>query len=96
MNCTTRRSEHPKASDTHCKRFTHNLLLRGRSLITGREGSYNTGGGGGYNTGGGGAREVYPYKGGSEKVLAMLKGGGGTKGFEVVLTGSFSHTDGRA
>ena len=31
--------------------------------------------------------KFYPYeKGGSGKVLAMLKGGGGTKSFKVVLT----------
>ena len=28
----------------------------------------------------------YPYERGSEKVLTMLKGGGGTKGFRVVFT----------
>ena len=36
--------------------------------------------------GGGGHAKYYPYeKGGAEKVLAMMKGGG-TKCFEVVLT----------
>ena len=44
-----------------------------------------------YKTGGGGHVKFYPYKyerrgGGAEKVLAMLKGGGGTKNVGVVLT----------
>ena len=44
-------------------------------------------GGGGYKTGGG-ACEVLPlHKGGTEKVSAMLKGGGGgTNSFGVVFT----------
>ena len=47
-------------------------VIREWSLITGR--------GGGYKTGGGGAREVLPLrKGGTEKVLAILKGGGGAQ-----------------
>ena len=47
-------------------------LLREWSLITGR--------GGGYKKGGGGAREVlHLRKGGVEKVLAILKGGGHNK-----------------
>ena len=42
---------------------------------------------GGATKGEGGAREVLPLqKGGVEKVLAMLKGGGGTKSFGVVFT----------
>ena len=52
-------------------------IVRDWSLITGM---------GSYKTGGGGAREVLPLrKGGTEKVLAMLKGGGGTKSFGVVF-----------
>ena len=50
----------------------------------------NYGEGGGYKKGGGGVQKgrggqlkFYPYKKGSEKVLAMLKGGD-TKSFEVV------------
>ena len=44
-------------------------------------------GGGGYKTGGGGVSEVLPLqKGEVEKVLAVLKGGGGTTSFEVVST----------
>ena len=46
-------------------------IIKDWSLIT-RRGGYKTGGGGG-----GGASEVLPLqKGGPEKVLAMLKGGG--------------------
>ena len=54
------------ASDT-CRAV---LVLRDRSLITGR-------GGGGYKTGGGEASEDLPLRkgGGAEKVLAMLRGG---------------------
>ena len=49
------------------------LQVRDWSLITGR--------GGGYRTGGGGHVKFYPYeKGGeAEKVLAILKGGGGAR-----------------
>ena len=48
-------------------------VFRDWSLITGR---------GGYKTGGGGHVKFYPYeKGGAEKVLAMLKGGGGHEKF---------------
>ena len=58
-------------ADAHC--FRHCLRnLKGWPLLTGRWG----GGGGGYNMGGGGACEVLPLqKGGTETVLAMLKGG---------------------
>ena len=61
--------------------------IRDWSLITGR-------GGGGYKTGGG-AREVLPlWKGGAEKVLAMLNGRGGHKkgwGSFYAVAWSFSH-----
>ena len=43
----------------------------------------NYGEGGGATKREGGQLKFYPYKKGSEKVLAMLKGGD-TKGFEVV------------
>ena len=50
------------------------VCLRDWSLITGR--------GGATKREGGGAREVSPLrKGGAEKVLAMLKGGGGLQKF---------------
>ena len=45
-------------------------------------------GGGGFKTGGGGRQVRFnPYEkgGGGEKVLAMLKGGGGRKSFGVVF-----------
>ena len=52
--------------------------IRDWSLITGR--------GGGLQNGRGGAREVLPLrKGGAEKVVTKLKGGGGTTSFGVVL-----------
>ena len=40
-----------------------------------------------YGEGGGGHVKVYPYdtKRGGQKVLAMLKGGGGTRSFDVVF-----------
>ena len=51
--------------------------------------NYGEGGGATKREGGGTKRQrgqlkFYPYKKGSEKVLAMLKGGGDTKSFEVV------------
>ena len=50
------------------------------------KGLVTTYGEGGYKTGGG-ACEVLPLrKGGVKKVLAMLKGGGGTNSFGVVFT----------
>ena len=66
--------------------FDHNgrpfsTKLREWSLITGRGGGYKKGGGG-YKKAGG-QLKFYPYKKGSEKVLAMLKGGD-TNSFEVV------------
>ena len=49
--------------------------------------NYGKGGGGSIKTGGGGASDVLPLqKGGMRKVLAILKWGGGTKRFVVVLT----------
>ena len=45
------------------------------------------GGGGAGRQNGRGASEVLPLqKEGAQQVLAMLKGGGGTKSFEVLLT----------
>ena len=66
--------------------FDHNgrpfsTKLREWSLITGRGGGLHKGRGG-YKKAGG-QLKFYPYKKGSEKVLAMLKGGD-TKSFEVV------------
>ena len=53
-----------------------------------RDWSPITGRGGGYKTVGGDTRSFTPTKrgGGAEKVLAMLKGGGGTTSFGVVFT----------
>ena len=53
--------------------------LRDWSLITGREGATKREGGG--------YVKFYPYEkgGGAEKVLTMLKGGGGTQNFGVVF-----------
>ena len=63
---------------TPSKSATGHIYLRDWSLITGR---------GGYKMGGGGHVKFDPYeKGGAEKLLAMLKGGGDTKCFGIVFT----------
>ena len=51
-------------------------------------GHYLRGGGGATYGGGGGEVKLYSYKrgAGEENVLAMLKGGGWSRAFEVVLT----------
>ena len=65
----------------------YRAFLRDRSLITGMGGGGGGGRGGTKKGRGWGNVKFYSYnKWGLIKVLAMLKGGGGTKCFEVVLT----------
>ena len=58
----------------------HLLIFRQCSPILGRGAGVKTGGGGGANKG------LPLHKAGAEKVLVMLRGGGGTNNFELVLT----------